>query len=398
MDRTALFEALRRERAFNVHSHHRPDGFHAALTLQSLLENSYVGWCTPSVPDGTHREEVDAWLRAVRARGYFVWLQRALRELYGLDEPLSFDSWSAYDAAVRSAHADPDWHLRAMRDLCGYETVLLDAFWNPGDDNGHPELFRPAYRVNSFFVAYDPRATDHNGHNALHLSGAQARDLEDLLLLLDGELARRHAEGAPVIKCALAYDRSLRFARPDWTRARRAMQPDPAPEDICAFQDALFHHICEKSAELRMPLQIHTGLGLMRDSRAMALRDAIAAHPETTFLLMHGSYPWTADVAGLTHCYPNVWADLCWLPLISTAAAGRALAELMDVCNADRMVWGCDTWTCEESYGAKLAMAQVLSDVLAVRVDAGLMSEGDALPFARMLLRENARRLLQPDA
>ena len=396
MNRAALTEAILQERIVNVHSHHRPDAFHAALTLQTLLENSYVGWCTPSVPDGTRREEVDAWLRAVRTRGYFVWLQRALQTLYALDAPLSFDSWPAYDAAIRSAHADPDWHLRAMGETCGYETVFLDAFWNPGDDNGNPELFRPAFRVNSFFVAYDPAVSDHNGNNAQRQLGVHASDLEELIALLDGELARRHALGAPVIKCALAYDRSLHFSAPNWACARRAMQPDPAPEEISAFQDVLFHHICEKSAELRMPLQIHTGLGLMHDSRALALRDAIAAHPETTFILMHGSYPWTADVAGLTHSYSNVWADLCWLPLISAAAAERALSELMDVCNADRMVWGCDTWTCEESYGAKLAMTHVLGRVLSARVEANLMSEADALPFARMLLRENAKALLNP--
>ena len=395
MDRNALYEFLWKEPVVSVHSHHLPDADHPALTLQSLLEHSYVGWCTPGIPDGRDRAEVDAWLNTVRTRGYFVWLEKALRALYGLDAPLRYESWSAYDAAIRAAHADPGWHLRALKENCGYEAILLDAFWKPGDDNGHPELFHPAYRVNSYFFGYNTEASDHNGNNAQRILGTHTRDLDEYLALLDGALARRRAAGSPVIKCALAYDRGLRFGSATKAQAQRAMTDAPTPEDVTAFQDYLFDHICAQSVQLDMPMQIHTGLGLMRDSRAASLEAAITAHPDTTFILMHGSYPWTADIAGLTHAFPNVWADLCWLPLISTAAAHRFLHELIDVCNADRIVWGCDTWTCEESYGAKDAFLTVFSRVLAERVENGLMDGEDALRFARLVLHGNARRLLK---
>lgn len=390
VDRRELLEALWREPIVNVHSHHLPDEAHRALNLQSLLEHSYVGWCTPSIPDGTDRIEAEAWLNAVRTRSYFVWLERALRSLYGLDAPLRYETWGDYDAAIRRAHADPDWHLRMLREHCKYEAILLDAFWSPGSDGGHPELFLPAYRINSFFPGYSREKRDHNGHNFRIDRGLRVRDLDEYIACVDAELDRRHAGGAPVLKCALAYDRSLRFGSATREQARRAMADDPAPEDVAAFQDYLFGHICERAAELNMPVQIHTGLGLMRDSHAMSLQPAIDAHPETRFILMHGSYPWTADVTGLAHNYANVWVDLCWLPLISTAAAHRFLHELIDVCNADRIVWGCDTWTGEESFGAKSAFLEVLSRVLAERVEAGLMAGDDALPFARRVLRENA--------
>lgn len=143
-----------------------------------------------------------------------------------------------------------------------------------------------------------------------------------------------------------------------------------------------------------MPIQIHTGLGLMDGSNAMQLQPLIARNPETTFWLMHGSYPWIKDIAGLTHAYPNVWADLSWLPLISSAAAQSLMHELIDVCNADRVVWGCDTWTSEESYGVRLAFLEVLSQVLSVRIEAGLMRECDAISYAKAIMHDNAAKIL----
>ena len=131
----------------------------------------------------------------------------------------------------------------------------------------------------------------------------------------------------------------------------------------------------------------------MIDSNAMQLQPLIARNPRTTFLLMHGSYPWTDDIAGLTHVYTNVWADLCWLPIISPAAAHRLMHELIDVCDADRVIWGCDTWTSEESYGARMAFLDGLSRVLSERMDAGLMREQDALRYARAILHDNLARL-----
>ena len=393
MNKEQLLDIFRHEKILSSHSHHLPDADHRSLNLQGVLEHSYVSWCTPSVPDGSNRAEVEKWLNAVRTRSYFVSLEKALMHLYRVPDRLNFDNWSLFDRAIRETHADPDWHLKLLK-RCRYETILLDAFWKPGDDNGHPEIFRPAFRVNSFFFGYNRETPDHNGNNAQLLYSLNPRDLDEYLAFLDAELERRRNAGSPLIKCALAYDRSLCFGSVSKDKARKAMQDNPSSDDIAAFQNYLFHHICERSAALDMPMQIHTGLGLMDNSRAMSLQNAIASHPETRFILMHGSYPWTADIAGLTHVFPNVWADLCWLPLISTAAAHRFLHELIDVCNADRIIWGCDTWTAEESYGARSTFLNLLAQVCMERMDADLMDDSDALRLGRNILYNNLKALL----
>lgn len=379
----------------NSHSHHLRDCDHKTLNLEKVLRSSYVNWCHIPIPDADCRDEINSWLNSVRNRSYFVWLEKALMDLYGIEERLDADTWDVYSQAVSKAHEDENWHIKILREKCSYKAVFLDAFWEPGDDNDHPDLFRPAYRVNSIFFGYNRKAKDHNGNNFQVLQNQSITDISEYTELIYNVLHEKKRAGCTVLKCALAYDRTLDFGIATKENAQRAMKENPDESDIMAFQNYVFDIICKTAAELSMPLQIHTGLGLMTGSNAMQLQPLISRNPGTKFWLMHGSYPWISDIAGLTHAYSNVWADLCWLPLISPTAAHRLLHELIDACNADRVVWGCDTWTSEESYGARMAFLNVLSQVLCERTKAGMMRESDARRYASAIMYDNAAKILR---
>jgi mannose-6-phosphate isomerase-like protein (cupin superfamily) len=109
------------------------------------------------------------------------------------------------------------------------------------------------------------------------------------------------------------------------------------------------------------------------------LRDLIHANPATRFDLFHASYPWCDDVLGLAHKYPNVWVDLCWLPLISTARAIAFLREVLELINGGRLLWGCDTWTSEESLGARYAVHHCIRQVLNGMIEEDLLDRDTAL-------------------
>ena len=395
MNKKDLLSSLQREAIINSHSHHLHDRDHHSLNLDNVFRNSYVNWCHKPVPDGNSKDEIGLWLDSVRNRSYFLWLEKALMELYNIEEHLDVETWDIFDEAIRKGHSEEAWHLSILREECNYKAIFLDAFWKPGDDNGHPDLFKPAYRVNSVFYGYNRTAKDHNGNNFQVLHNQSITDIDEYVRLIGDVIHNKKQAGSTVIKCALAYDRSLSFGSGTREGAQKAMIDDPDEGDIRVFQNYEFDKICEIAAELSMPVQIHTGLGLMTGSNAMQLQPLIARNPNTTFWLMHGSYPWVNDIAGLAHVYPNVWADLCWLPLISPNAAYRLMHELIDVCNADRVVWGCDTWTSEESYGARLAFLEVLSQVLYERVELGRMRQCDAQRYARAIMYDNAARLLE---
>ena len=144
-----------------------------------------------------------------------------------------------------------------------------------------------------------------------------------------------------------------------------------------------------------MPFQIHTGMAAMNRTNAMEIRPVIERHPDTTFVLMHGSYPWTADMTGLIHYYRNVVADICYLPLLSPSVAHRVLHELIEVGNADKICWGCDTWTSEESYGSLLAIRGILLRVLSEKVADGYMDVDAAARYASGILFHNAAKIFK---
>jgi predicted TIM-barrel fold metal-dependent hydrolase len=165
---------------------------------------------------------------------------------------------------------------------------------------------------------------------------------------------------------------------------------DQSSTDIKKFQDYLFEIICDIAAELEFPLQVHTGLGDLFETSPLYLERLIKRHPKTIFILMHGGYPWMDDLMGLAHNYQNVVIDLCWLPLISSSAAVRVLYELLDVCNMNRICWGCDTHTGEESYGALLVFTDVLAKVLYEKVSEGYFDMKHALICINNIMETNA--------
>ena len=91
--------------------------------------------------------------------------------------------------------------------------------------------------------------------------------------------------------------------------------------------------------------------GQNRGSNPMYLVPLIEKHPGTKFVLFHGGYPWTREIGGLLHNYPNVYADLVWLPLISPTAAVQALHEWIETAvTSEKITWGGDCWTPEETF------------------------------------------------
>ncbi len=387
------FENLSQLTAVNTHCHHLPDEQQAAMGLADILAHSYVSfeWCGVNTP--TCAAEFDAWHAKLGGRSYYHWLTNAMQKLYGMDEPLCAKTWDAYDARAKECHADPNWHVKVLKEDCHYHAVMLDTYWNPGCDNGHGELLRPSLRVNPFLFGYNNTAGDHNDTNAQRLyTDHFIDDMDEYEALLYRTVEDFLVKGAVSLKLPTAYDRTLEITAPTKEQAQKVFR-DATPENIRNFQDYMFQKICEAAAHFDVPLQIHTGLGKLSHSNAMGLRDLIYANPDTKFVIFHGSYPWMDDFCGLAHNCPNVYPDICWLPLISPTAAIRTLDELMDVCNMDRVCWGCDTWTSEESYGARLAGEYVIQTAAAKKVADGMWDRETADRFVRAIFHDNAKRL-----
>ena len=378
----------------NTHSHHLQDRDFQGFNLDKVLSQSYVNW--NGVPIHPTYESRVHYLEKNRFNSSFVWIHKGMQKLYGFAEPLSADNWDAISAEIFRAYEDKHHHMHVLQNECHYEKVILDTYWEPGSDHGHPEIFAPAFRINSFLFGYSPDAKDHNGHSPKTLYGYVPEDLDEYVSFIEDVICTKQKEGCVALKCATAYERGLDFEAVSREVASGVLKKPPyeqSPLDVKNFQDYIFEQICRIAAKVALPLQIHTGMGLLAKTRALELNTIIGRNPDTKFVLFHCSYPWMADIHGLLRVYPNVYPDLCWLPLLSTSAAMRILHELIDGGTADKVCWGCDTWTSEESYGALLAIRHVIATVLASKVEEGYFTLGDAFEMADHLLWRNAKRL-----
>ena len=126
MTKQELYTQIAKLPIFSSHSHHLADAEFQGFDLDRLLRHSYVNWA--GIPTGDTAESRRAYLELVRTKSYFVCIQRALRELYGLTGELTAENWDEWSSVIRDAHKDPNWHLTILRERCGYDAVVVDTY------------------------------------------------------------------------------------------------------------------------------------------------------------------------------------------------------------------------------------------------------------------------------
>lgn len=387
-----IYEYALSLKKIDTHCHHIAHIFYDAIGLKQIFDSSYIAWCHK--PFGTYEERKESF-RSISDRSYFIWLERALQAMYSIDKPLNADTWDVFDAAVRKADAE-DRNFFRLRNVCNYEHIVEDSYWNYGDNLGDPELFTPTFRINIFMNGFDRSFVDQDRCCITKYYPEPVVDIGEYVARLREIVAEKHRQGCVSLKCAIAYERGLDFYPVEASAAQIALQnprENLTKKNIDDFQSYIFYRLCEIAAEEDIPFQIHTGLGQIEKTRALYLTRAIKDNPKTKFVLFHLSFPYIGDVISLGHNFDNVYPDTCWVPLLSAHAACDALDRLLDSVNADKLCWGCDTWTVEESYGAVLAMAYVLSETLAARIEKGFMTLDRAKEVCRMILHDNAARI-----
>jgi predicted TIM-barrel fold metal-dependent hydrolase len=117
-------------------------------------------------------------------------------------------------------------------------------------------------------------------------------------------------------------------------------------------------------------------------------------YPQAKFDLFHGGYPYCSELATLAKNLPNVYADLCWLHIISPAVTRRVLHEWIETIPAHKILgFGGDFFHVEGTYGhAQLARA-ITADVLADKVEEGYLKEDEAIGLMKRILYSNGKEL-----
>jgi len=407
-----LLDAVKEAPVFNTHEHIIPqaEAQRTIRDLWSLLKICYVrldmisAGMSPSLWEGDYGwEEAAPYLPAVAYTGYYRMLQGALEDLFGIPSgPWTRSTWEELSVALARANADPNWYELVLKEKANYEVSILDQYWSPGGDDFDPRYFRPTLRVDVFLNGYDVNLVDRHGNCLAEMAKGWRVSLEsfdDLLAMFDLAFQRTVDQGGLCAKLAMAYERDLTFSPVSRNRAAEIFgKASPSPQEIRDFQDFMFYETITRCQRFGLPLQIHTGM-LARNQHSLAhtnpvqLNSLFLDYPDVKFILFHTGYPYWREGAILAKMLPNVYYDLCWLPVSSPAAAERAFDETLDLVPANKLMWGGDGHSVEESYGALLAMRKVLTKALARKVAAGELSFSSALELMQGILSQNARCL-----
>ncbi len=235
---------------------------------------------------------------------------------------------------------------------------------------------------------------------------------EYLTRVVTATLERQKRGGAIAEKFEAAYLRSLEFDAVDRAAAERvysryARQGGPPPEaEYKQLQDFLFRYIAAECGRLGMAVHIHC------DAGAGSYFDIAGANPlllesvledrslrQTRFVMLHGGWPFTREITALLE-RPNAYLDFSMQDLARTPAAlARDLREWLEWA-PEKVMFGTDGYPYSDQLGweeSAWIAARNGREALAIALT-GMVRDGEitrerASELARMVLRENARKL-----
>ncbi|HOL19249.1 MAG TPA: amidohydrolase family protein [Candidatus Hydrogenedens sp.] len=174
------------------------------------------------------------------------------------------------------------------------------------------------------------------------------------------------------------------------------------PEELKAIQDNLFRKCLQCATEYHLPVKLHTGyfagydgmdLSRVRDNLS-DLVSLIKDFPNTTFVLMHISYPYQHELIALCKHYHNVYADMCWSWIIDPASATRFLKEFLTTAPAHKIfTFGGDYIPVELVPGhAKIARKGIALAIMHL-LQEGWLSESEVPTLVQRIMNRNAHEL-----
>ena len=426
-------EEINNIRIFNCHDHlwQPEDNRVRKADLFEYLRGSFVSrdfgsaglpqqaWLDPVANAEEGWKRISPFVPKMHNTGFFRCMFRALQKLFDFRYPTIDDhNWKELSDQLEAANKRADWYDTVLTENAGIEETFLDM----GRLKVDPRFFRSVMRVDDFqhgynkTVLYKPPLGDVlwglqplvYGREVIEQKwGQRVRTFEELLSLLDLAFQNCVQAGVVAMKMCRAYERSLHFKNVSKSEAETIFakpDQDVTPSEAHTFEDFMMHETIRNTIKYELPLHIHTGMqagpgNYLYNSNPLLLNDLFLQYRDARFVLLHGSFPWGAELGVLVKNNFNVFLDFSWLPQISPSAARRSLSEWLDLVPASKLVWGADVGHVEETFGATLMVREILTEVLEDKVSRGDFDEEAAVATARMILRENPlaiHRTVQP--
>ena len=310
-------------------------------------------------------------------------------------------------------------------DQCGIESsvanrVAMASYLNP-------KRFRWVFFADSFLFPFDNKVvTAENPDEGVYIPLQEKvlrrymlqAGLTDLPKSFDAYLAfisrileENQKKGGIAEKFEVGYFRSLYFADPPREAATGVYQKYhsggvPTAEEYKTFQDYVFRYLVTEGGRLRLPVHIHTAVGegdyfSLRKGDVLNLENIVKdpRYLNTTFVLIHGGYPYFREVIWLASM-KNVYIDSSEIETLVYPSELKNVLRFWLETYPDKITFGTDAYPygaalgSEETYSLGVYSARdALAAALAEMVASNEIAEDKALEIARGYLHDNALRL-----
>jgi hypothetical protein len=291
----------------------------------------------------------------------------------------------------------PGLYKKILEEKCNIKYCLWDQFWL--DTPEKSDFFKLSLRLDDI-VFVNSREDIHKLEEQYNIEIKTPEALEEILEI---SITRHKSSGLTAIKTALAYQRTLEFQKV--SRAEAVLSMDRillnrySEHDAKVVQDYTMYSLAQKCFWHNLTVQVHTGLqegngNDIRNANPVLLSELVQNNPGTRFDIFHGGYPYGSELAVMAKMFPNVYADMAWLHVISPESARRYLSEWLDTVPVKKILgFGGDYVFVEGVYAHLKIAKQNIGRVLAEKVTDGVFTMADAKRYAGMLLYDNADKL-----
>ena len=241
-----------------------------------------------------------------------------------------------------------------------------------------------------------------------------AEGFSELAARFDEATSHLRRRGYVALKSIAAYRTGLQIDAVEEREAERAFEAERREaKGNAAYRleskpliDHFVWRAIRHAAVQEIPIQFHTGYG----DPDLDLRLANPLHLRPLFedrslvsapiVLLHASFPYTAEAAFLAAVYPNAYLDLAFsLPPLGRLELFRIVETALGVAPASKLMCSSDGTSIPEHYWLGAVRArEALSVVLGRMQDGNELSAGDCEEFGRMVLHDTAMRVYRLDS
>jgi uncharacterized protein len=217
--------------------------------------------------------------------------------------------------------------------------------------------------------------------------------------------------GGVAIKFEAAYFRSLYFTDPPREQAAAIYAKYqgggiPTADEYTLFQDYVFRVLIDQAGKLKLPVHIHSAVGIgdyfsLRKGDVLNLENVLRdpRYRNTTFVLLHGGWPYEREAALLT-AVKNVYLDTSFQSEFLYPSQFKTVIKQLITLFPEKMMYGSDAFPFNEALGSEESFwlsarstRTALAAALAELVSEGAFNEQKALELAHMYLHDNAAHL-----